>query len=170
MNKLLCYNCKVEFTRKRKPKATERYFCSRPCSASFNNSENPKRIKTKTCKGCSEKILSNKTYCTISCMQEFFARENSFRAKSKSKRNSKAVVSFRQRIKLKAIEYKGGKCSICGYCRCARALEFHHIDPETKDFAISAKSVSWETIVKELDKCILVCSNCHAEIHSGFIN
>ena len=72
----------------------------------------------------------------------------------------------RLRLKQEAVEYMGGKCVICGYTRCFSALEFHHLDPNTKDFAISAK-MSWETIRTELDKTILVCSNCHKEIHAG---
>lgn len=70
-----------------------------------------------------------------------------------------------------AVEYKGGKCSVCGYDRCADALEFHHLDPSQKDFGISSKGYtrSWDKVKEELDKCILVCSNCHREIHSGLI-
>lgn len=73
----------------------------------------------------------------------------------------------RQRnVKQQALEYKGGKCSICGYNKCQAALQFHHIDPIQKDFSISGhKCMSFNTIKPELDKCILVCSNCHAEIH-----
>ena len=51
------------------------------------------------------------------------------------------------------------------------ALEFHHLDPSQKDFGISSKGYtrSWDKVKEELDKCILVCSNCHREIHSGLI-
>lgn len=78
------------------------------------------------------------------------------------------IKNRRHRIKLRALVYKGSKCEICGYDRCVQALEFHHLDPNTKDFNISSKwnSKSWETIQAELDKCILVCSNCHREIHA----
>lgn len=75
---------------------------------------------------------------------------------------------FRQRAM--AIEYKGGACSSCGYCRCFDALHFHHLDSSVKDFKISGNhSRSWESIKRELDKCILLCANCHAERHAGFI-
>lgn len=68
-----------------------------------------------------------------------------------------------------AIAYKGGKCQVCGYDKCVGALEFHHIDPTQKDFGISAKGYtrSWDKNRQELDKCILVCANCHREIHNG---
>ena len=71
-------------------------------------------------------------------------------------------------IKVKAVEYKGGCCEKCGYNKYVGALEFHHLDPTQKDFAIGSKGYtrSWEKVKKELDKCILVCANCHREIHS----
>ena len=70
-------------------------------------------------------------------------------------------------MKQKAIEYLGGKCSICGYNKCSRALEFHHINPDEKDNTISnLYNYSWEKIKKELDKCILLCANCHRELHN----
>jgi formate hydrogenlyase subunit 6/NADH:ubiquinone oxidoreductase subunit I len=80
----------------------------------------------------------------------------------------KKVVSWRQRTKQKAVEYKGGKCIRCGYSRCIRAMKFHHLDPTQKDFTIAGKSMSWERIRVELDKCILVCGNCHDEIHDSW--
>lgn len=90
----------------------------------------------------------------------------------KSKCNAQLVSERRRKLKLMSVEYKGGKCLICGYNRCLAALEFHHTDPSEKDFGISARgfSRSWERIKKELDKCICVCSNCHKEIHEGLIS
>lgn len=75
----------------------------------------------------------------------------------------------RQRaLKQKAIAYKGGECKICGYDKCASAMEFHHVDDQKKDFSISQqRSTLFENIKSELDKCVLLCSNCHREIHSG---
>lgn len=73
----------------------------------------------------------------------------------------------RLRLKQRAVDYMGGKCCLCDYDRCLAALEFHHEDPSQKDFAISTK-LSWEAIKAELDKTILVCSNCHKEIHAGY--
>lgn len=72
----------------------------------------------------------------------------------------------RRAIKKMLIEYKGGKCSRCGYNKCMRALEFHHLDPTQKDFGISRQlNRSISKLKEEVDKCILLCSNCHAEIH-----
>ena len=68
------------------------------------------------------------------------------------------------------IESMGGSCCCCGYNKCQDALEFHHLDPEQKDLSFGsrrANPASWERLVAELRKCILVCSNCHKEIHAG---
>jgi len=71
-------------------------------------------------------------------------------------------------MKLKAVNYLGGKCAVCGYDSCIEALEFHHINPEEKEFAISGKfNISWEKLKSELDKCQLLCANCHRELHSS---
>lgn len=85
----------------------------------------------------------------------------------KKKNNSDSVVSWRKRAKIKLVEYKGGKCECCGYNKCVGAMEFHHLNSEEKDFTISGKSWSFEKIKQEVDKCIMVCSNCHKEIHAG---
>ena len=82
-----------------------------------------------------------------------------------------AVQKRRALIKEKAIQYKGEKCSICGYNKYIGALEFHHLNPNKKDFGIGQKGCTrcWEKVKEELDKCILVCANCHREIHAGII-
>jgi len=78
----------------------------------------------------------------------------------------KAVSKRRQKIRELAIEYKGKKCNVCGYHKCQAALEFHHIKGK-KDFGLSHNGItrSWEKTRQELDKCILVCANCHRELH-----
>lgn len=78
--------------------------------------------------------------------------------------------SCARKTKLKAIEYKGGKCLICGYNKSVRALQFHHINPKEKDFGISGTTKSFEKLKPELDKCVLLCANCHAEVHDNLIN
>lgn len=81
-------------------------------------------------------------------------------------KNYERVKNHRQRLKEKAIGYKGNKCVKCGYDKCSWSFDFHHLNPKEKDFNFSSYStLSWNKIVKELDKCILVCSNCHREIH-----
>ena len=70
-----------------------------------------------------------------------------------------------------AVEYLGNKCNLCGYNKCFAALEFHHKDGQKKDFGLASRGLtrSWETIKRELEKCVLVCSNCHKEIHNGVV-
>ena len=81
---------------------------------------------------------------------------------------NKHTTTRGQSRKLKAIEYKGGKCTICNYNTHPSAMDFHHLDPSKKEQSPSSmRLVSWETQKKELDKCILVCRNCHSEIHAG---
>ena len=82
--------------------------------------------------------------------------------------NSKNVQEWRNNTKLRALRCFGNKCQLCGYSKCIQALEFHHIDPSLKDFSFSSAIStikSWEYLVTELKKCVLVCTNCHREIH-----
>jgi len=80
----------------------------------------------------------------------------------------KAVTARRKKLKKMAIEYKGGKCIFCGYDKCNDALDFHHLNSKEKEFGLSVRGLtrSWEKIKEELDKCILVCANCHRELHA----
>lgn len=74
----------------------------------------------------------------------------------------------RYKVKKRAVDYKGGCCSKCGYNKCIKALEFHHLDPSKKEFLLGdCQHKTWEDIRVELDKCDLLCSNCHREIHSN---
>ena len=67
------------------------------------------------------------------------------------------------------VELLGGACTICGYCKNYAALEFHHEQPELKDFSLDLRALSnrsWAIILAEVQKCQLLCSNCHAETHN----
>ena len=64
--------------------------------------------------------------------------------------------------------YRGG-CEKCGYNKNDAAQEFHHLDSKTKSFQLDLRSLSnrkWLAIAEEAKKCILLCSNCHAELHN----
>lgn len=80
-----------------------------------------------------------------------------------------AVTKRRAKIRDLAREYLGGKCQICGYSKSPRALSFHHRNPTTKSFGIAHKGItrSWDRTRAELDKCVLLCMNCHMEVHDG---
>ena len=80
-------------------------------------------------------------------------------------KNYERIKSRRQKLKMMAVEYMGGKCK-CGYNKCIWSMEFHHKDKKHKTFTISTYSyLSWSKIKKELDKCYMLCSNCHREKH-----
>ena len=82
------------------------------------------------------------------------------------------VQKWRKKRKQEFVDYLGGKCKICEYDKCVEALEFHHIDPDTKSFSIAsaiANPKKHGVIKEEVDKCILLCGNCHAEYHAGLI-
>lgn len=85
-----------------------------------------------------------------------------------NKRRNITRKVLRETNKHNAIEYLGGKCSICGYNKCIDALDFHHKDPKEKEFTISKRigKSKFNDIKSELDKCVLVCANCHREIHN----
>lgn len=84
--------------------------------------------------------------------------------------SSERVKQWRLKTKDKMVQSMGGKCQCCGYNKTNKALAFHHINPNEKDLGfgdIRANPKSWAKIVEELKKCILVCHNCHSEIHDG---
>lgn len=97
------------------------------------------------------KIGRTRRFCGTKCKNKFY------------------VDRRRRKLKQKAVNYLGGICQICGYgdedIHSLWALQFHHVNPEDKEFTIASSTRSWEAIREELDKCMLVCSNCHAEIH-----
>lgn len=76
----------------------------------------------------------------------------------------------RRERKQQVVSYLGGKCIVCGYSLCIEALEVHHVDPQNKSFTISGNHArSLSSVKKELDKCVLLCANCHRELHAGLI-
>ena len=81
------------------------------------------------------------------------------------------VVKERQRTVIRtaySITHKEPfECSICSYSKNFTALEFHHLDPREKEFEIkNMTNCSLDTAIREISKCILVCANCHREIHN----
>lgn len=91
---------------------------------------------------------------------------NQLKSNRRSRCDSCTVKIRRYRIKLAAVEYKGGCCKRCGFSGSVAALDFHHVD-NNKEFLISHPgNFSWEAIKVELDKCELLCKNCHATHHA----
>jgi transposase-like protein len=83
---------------------------------------------------------------------------------------AEAVVRHRRKVKARLVEEAGGRCCLCGYDRCAGALEFHHLDPGDKLYEVSkyGVTISLQAARTEAAKCVLLCSNCHAEVERGF--
>jgi hypothetical protein len=105
--------------------------------------------------------------CTICSKSYEFNRK---RGHTLTKCNSCSSNQRRFELKEKCVKYKGGMCQMCGYDKCMRALTFHHRDDSTKKFGISGvHCLKWETIRIELDKCDLLCANCHAERHDQIL-
>ena len=75
----------------------------------------------------------------------------------------------KEHLKRALVNHLGGCCLLCGYNRCFRALHFHHLNPHEKEFNISEKS-TWHALHLEIEKCVLLCANCHAEVESGLID
>lgn len=137
-------------------------YCSRRCANEAHKwIPRKKRQPTGKCHDCGTPVRIRKKRC-VECRTKYKAEYKERR----SKRNSQKVIEWRRQLKIKAVEYKGGKCFRCGYDKSLRALQFHHRDPKEKDFAISRPNPrSWDKVKVELDKCDLLCANCHSEIH-----
>ena len=120
------------------------------------------------CDICNKKFKTKRkeqTSCSKYCRRIF--RKNYMKGRKYEYEN---LINWRLENKKKAVNYKGGKCVICGYNNCLRSLDFHHLEPTEKEFSISKfKNKKFEDLILELDKCVLVCSNCHGEIHDGLI-
>ncbi|GAX39860.1 hypothetical protein NIES4075_08200 [Tolypothrix sp. NIES-4075] len=113
---------------------------------------------SKTCPRCKQQLAA----------EAFYQRRSGKHLSPYCKEcTNRQTIERMRRFKEKCVAHKGGKCSRCGYNRCIDALEFHHINPLEKDLPLSAGKVySFEKAKAELDKCILVCANCHREIHA----
>ncbi len=101
-------------------------------------------------------------------VSHFKRKDSSYRC---GKCASEWVIDSRIRKKEGLVKIFGGKCKICGYNKYVGALDFHHLNPKTKSFALSVKGLcySWDSIKKEAEKCVLLCKNCHAEVENNII-
>jgi len=160
MKSKICTKCKIEkpiscFGKHKKAKDGYRWWC-KDCSKENTKEwaeKNPERKKA----GDRKYYEKNK-------------EERIQKATDYYRRNRKAVNAYhRKRVKQhkeKAIKYKGGKCQLCGYNKCVAALDFHHINPFEKEYECGhLMNKAWKNIKEEIDKCVLLCSNCHREIH-----
>jgi HNH endonuclease len=160
-----CRKCGAKFPNKilidgKQRNVQNRKFCLECSPFGQHNTTDLTTFKSKASKFCP------------SCKQLLPAHAFYFRRKGKDlspycrECMNRLTVERMRKLKEKCVAYKGGKCSKCGYNKFVEALEFHHINPEEKNLSLSTgKGYSFEKVKDELDKCILVCANCHREIH-----
>lgn len=115
-------------------------------------------METKQCVKCSQILLLEQFH--------YIPKENRTRSWCKTCLYEYQKTRWKDR-KHKAIELKGGACTVCGYNKNYSALEFHHLDPKEKELDWKKlRQVKWSTVIEELKKCTLLCSNCHREVHN----
>lgn len=103
------------------------------------------------------------TICKL-CGNEF----KDYQYKNRTRCGSCNTKIRRYRTKAAAIKLLGGKCADCGWIGNQAAFQFHHKNPHHKDFIIgNVANKKWEVIIREVNKCILLCANCHAIKHSA---
>lgn len=121
---------------------------------------------TKTCKQCNEEKSVEKFYA-----QQQRNKDGTKVWKYRDSMCKQCRLAYgnarRRAIKQQAVEYLGGKCQRCGLVDDPCVYDFHHLDPTEKDFSIGKNALKFESIKKELDKCILLCSNCHRKEHKS---
>ena len=157
-----CVTCGKEFEAN---KSTKKY-CSIDCQNAMRRQKYAERERIpkdisykgaeKTCPICGVKFypktaMANQRTCCYTCMPD-------------------GIQLTRGMFLAKIKEVRGGKCIRCGYDKCLKALEFHHVDPNKKDFTISNDHFKLLDAVEESKKCILICSNCHKEFHDNLWN
>lgn len=116
-------------------------------------------------------LIDNKLSCIV-CGKKLIGKQSKYcskvcKVKTLSSYPAQKSRGITRRIHL--LEMAGGVCSSCGYDKNLAALQFHHLSPEEKLFRLDARNVSnrtWESVLKEAGKCILVCANCHFELHN----
>lgn len=92
------------------------------------------------------------------------------RRKRTTKKVCRSCLVNRHRWHLKQcmVDYKGGKCQLCNYNSCLSALDFHHVDPSKKNFSFGSNhNFGAKKLKEELNKCICLCKNCHAEVEQA---
>lgn len=156
-----CIVCGKEFEA---IKSTKKY-CSRSCENKMAIQRRKERqlafqqginYDEKTCLICGNKFTpkdknANQRTCCYECMPEGTQLQRS---------------GFLDLLR----KQRGGKCERCGYDKYLGALEFHHTDPSEKDFTIGNRDFRLKDCIEESKKCVLLCANCHREIHAGLWN
>jgi hypothetical protein len=110
--------------------------------------------------------MDNSRICRV-CEKEYIGGHQKYKNICVSCR----MTEIRKDKKQILVDYLGGECIVCCYNKCNQVLQFHHINPEEKLFGLSNSGTKKiEVLIAEADKCLLVCGNCHSEIHAGLID
>jgi len=129
------------------------------------NNKQPTEGERARCYVCEQALQGKQTkYCSTSCKAK--STNNAFQ-------NYEAQRKRGRDRKMALIQAKGSRCEVCGYNRNASALCFHHRNPPEKLFQLDLRDLSnrtWESLLSEAEKCILLCQNCHAELHHPDMN
>lgn len=144
---LLCANCHCETHNGMHPE----FIMDIEETNKLNEETNEKMKKCSKCK-------------ITKSIEQFYKKRNSHYSECKichNKRSGERMILIKQQC----VDYKGGKCQHCGYNKYIGALDFHHIDPNEKDYGISRSTKSFERRKQELDKCLCLCKNCHRTEH-----
>ncbi len=122
-------------------------------------------MRNKNCVVCKTPLSGQKSmYCGNNCKQ----KHHYHRVKEQTNTyHSQTIRSLKRKLSL--VEMKGGKCERCGYDKNLAALQFHHIDPNMKVMKLDLRTLGNSTmskITEEVEKCMLLCANCHLEEHN----
>jgi len=150
-----CIQCGTELT------GRQRQFCSKTCRSKYTwanrtpNKPRPKRHKN--CVICETPLKGNqRKFCSQKCKN---AHHQNY-----DRQQERGIGR-----KLLLVEQLGGACSVCGYNHNLAALNFHHVESDEKEHKVDLRHLSnrsWEAILAEIEKCVLVCANCHAALHN----
>ena len=121
--------------------------------------------KYKTCQTCGKKLIGRQR---VNCSTKCKNKKGNITSPSYKRQRNRGINR-----KLKLVKLKGGCCEICGYKKNLTALTFHHINPNTKSFNVEMRNIAnyeWNRVLKESNKCQLLCHNCHHELHHPQFN
>ena len=156
-----CLHCGKEFNKA--PSQIRRHpnnFCSNSCAAIVNNKKSYTRNDGVQCSVCQTNLTTTKQkkFCSSKCKNIYHQTTSQNCQKNRGINRKKLFV-----------DKLGGKCVSCGYSANLSALSFHHKDPSQKSFPLDSRHLSnrtMESCLSELEKCELLCLNCHAELHN----
>lgn len=146
------------------PPASPKVYCSSTCAATVTNSTHPKRSVEGNCATCREPIPSKLKYCIEHRIKArvLTVEELEFRRLEYNAYMRKRYRTVYPERKAKALELLGGSCAQCGE---TSDLDFDHISPKTKTIEVTdlLDTHSWDSILQEMEKCQLLCKNCHKQ-------